>query len=256
MPRIRNAFFAALAFIAPAAWADTVVAWSGSTPQTTCEYCFFPQPIVAYVYTDTGQPKAGATVIFQVPSLDVAFIPNAGVGPYTVVTDSAGAAQLPLPGLIPARGGNFTVTATTPGSSSTATFNLTADGSPPTQIFNAGFILGGVVNTQYAEQFVVGAYGADNLPRPNAAIVYMPVAGGASGSFEVGGANAYARAGPTGLAYAPTFVANEIAGQGEVLVATFNPAATHLLLPHYNSAAGVASLEPTPGSTPQSARLY
>ena len=254
MSLIHRAVAALVLLIAPAAWADTIVAGS-PIQQTTCEYCFFPLPIVTYVYTDAGQPKAGATVTFNVPSQDVAFIPNAGLGPYTVVTDGNGAARLPTPGLIPARGGNFTVTATTPGAASPVTFNLTADGSPPTRIYNAQYILGGVVNTQYADQFVVGAYGDDNLPRPNAAIIYAPVAGGASGSFVIGGDRAYAQAGPTGLAYAPYFLANEIAGQGEILVATFNPAATHLVIPHYNSAAGVAFLEPTAGSTPQSARL-
>src|SRR5688500_6240474 len=235
MSRIRQAFLLALTLATTAAWADLIHPWPGAAQQTTCELCFFPTGIAAVVYDTAGARKPGATVTFQVPSQDVAFVPNAGPGPYTVVTDGSGVARLPHPGLIAARAGNFTVTATTPGSS--VTFNLTVEGSPPTHLTYIQFPLGGVVNVPYADQFIVHARGADGLARPNAAIVFMPVAGGASGSFEVGGTHGYAQAGSNGLAYAPVFRANEVAGQGEILAATFNPAANHLVISHFNSAA-------------------
>ena len=238
--------------------ADRIEAWSDAAVQTTCEKCFFPNPLAVFVYDDLGRRKPNTPVTFTAPSLDLAFIPNAGAGPYTVLTDSSGTAVLPYPGLVTAGPGSFTVRATSPGAPGEARFDLTVDGSPPTRIeFASAMNLSGAVGQVYEQRFIVQAFGADGQPRPNAAVLYLTVPGanGASGNFENGGVVGYGQAALFGQAVPSIFRANEIPGRGEILAMTFNPDANRVVFGHYNSALA-ASLEPLAGATPQSTRQY
>src|SRR5206468_3194818 len=99
-------------------------------------------------------------------------IPNAGTGPWTVLTDSEGVARAPWPGYVGEAFGSSTVVASSPAAGSVA-FDLTVSGGGPASIsIGYNLSLTGMVNTPYSQRFVARVFGADGQPMPNAAVFF------------------------------------------------------------------------------------
>jgi hypothetical protein len=106
---------------------------TGGTPQTTVILAAFPAPLAATVTDADGNPIAGATVTFVAPDTGASgTFANAAD---TAITNTAG---LATSAVFTANGtlGSYTVTATTPGVSGSAAFNLTntTSGNPATLV--------------------------------------------------------------------------------------------------------------------------
>ena len=258
MNALRLALLQILVLLASlASAANTLYPYEPALRQTTCEFCFFPQPVAVFVRDDAGRPQVGAPVTFSTPSPANAFIPNAGLGPFTVLTDSSGVAVPPTPGFIGEFPGSFTVIATSSVAAGEIRFDLTIAGARATRIeISYANNLAAVVGTAYPQRYVARVFGADGEPVPNAAVLFVaPGEPGPSVTFEPGGNIGFGQASSLGYAVAPAMRANHFTGAGEILAAPFGSIANHVFFDFANSAAGVASIEALPGSTPQSTRV-
>jgi hypothetical protein len=82
--------------------------------QTTCERCFFPEIVAVFVRDSSGLGVPNRRVVFSAPEPALAYLPNAGLGPWTVFTDEGGVARLPGPGFVTQAPGTFTILASSP----------------------------------------------------------------------------------------------------------------------------------------------
>lgn len=222
---------------------------AGSTPQHTRALAFFPSPIGVVARNDDGSAAPGIVVTFNLPVAPVSgSVPNQGSN-ITVVTDAAGQAMLPVPGLIAGEiAGTFTLQVNSAGAVNAAIFTLTIDaGRPTTLAVVSGSNQTALINTQYAERFVVRALGADGLPVPYAAIQWIaPASGGASGTFGGGNATPYIPADSNGVATSPAFVANGTVGSGNVLAFGATPLSSAVATTSFYFT-NIAPVPPGPG---------
>ena len=245
------------AILLPIALIPSLAAALTMTPfvasQTTCQYCFFPDPVVVLV-RDGSLPAPGVPVTFSASSNS--YIPNAGNGPWTVLTDSQGEARPPSPGYVGETFGSSTVTASSLAAGS-VTFDLTVAGSGPAFIgIGYNLSLTGVVNNVYSQQFVARVFGADGQPLPNAAVVFgTPGEPGPNVVFAQGTNVGFGQASSLGYAVAPQMTANGTTGHAQVVAMTLNNVGI-VYFDFTNSAAGAASIEPLSGTTPQSTRVF
>lgn len=178
--------------------------------------------------TDDGQPVANAPVTFTVVVVPGetanGFFPQTGTQTVTVATDAGGFAEVDL---IPIAVGSVTVEAATPGAPP-ATFVVIVEGGSdpggggslvPSEI--RGISRGNLVTPVLAtntQPLAVQVLDGDGVPLEGAVVEFAAPVTGASGTFE-GSPAVLVFTDEEGIAEAPLFTANGVAGNG-VITAT------------------------------------
>jgi hypothetical protein len=212
MKRFLAAVF--LGFLSFAASAVTLEA-AAPTIQFTVVGAAVPEPLAVTVRDDAGQPLAGVAVTFSV----VAVPGETGIGAFptnqssvTVFTDASGVAR-PDPTVVALEEGTFTVVASSTFTTATVTFLIDADA--------AELAVSELrVLSDDPAGFAVQALDAFGNPVPAAALEFCAPESGPSGTFQ-GSRCILMTADEEGIAIAPTFVANDVQGHGEVIVTAF-----------------------------------
>jgi hypothetical protein len=223
---MRVKFAAALSCLltATTAFAVTIEALPGTTPQSTQISAFFPVEMGVVVRDDFGQPLAGEPVHFLLSDVMSTFV-NAG-GVMDMVTDANGIA---IPSMhIALNNGTSFMQATTPGATQPVIFDITVTGEVP----SAMALLSGQsqtvhVNTQFSQRIVAQVFTPNRKAVPYAAVeFYLRPDAVPSGVFESGSNWVIVKADANGVAMAPDIVANGIVGQeyglAIAMVTTYN----------------------------------
>lgn len=224
---------------------DTIVPTAG-TPQATTVNTPFPQRLTVVVRDTFNNPVPNRTVTFNVPTSGPSGTFAGGVN--IAQTDNAGIAQAPV---LTANGsaGQWIATATVGGVSTPATFALTNNpGSPHTIIATSGTPQTAQVATTFPDTMKALVRDSSGNPVPNVVVTFLAPSSGPSGSFN--GSN-QVLTGTNGVAVAPTFTANNIAGTYQV-TASVQGVATPAIYQLQNtpgSPATISTIEPSSQST-------
>ncbi|MBI5472165.1 MAG: Ig-like domain-containing protein [Ignavibacteriae bacterium] len=179
-----------------------VVTATGGTPQSTIVNTPFPIPLRATVKDAFANPVAGVLVTWRGQGI---------IGDPVAVTDSAGVASI----VCRANGvaGTYIVNATVIGVAAPASFVLANLPGPPAFIIAAGGTPQSTqVTTAFAINFQVRVADAFGNPVPGVAVTWVAPVTGPSGTFSGGGTTATSTTNASGIAVAPVFTANCIAG--------------------------------------------
>lgn len=189
-----------------------VMTASGGTPQTAAVGSVFAVPLSVTVTDGSGNELSGVVVTYIPPTSGATAVLSAG----TALTNAYGVASLTA--TANSTQGTYNVTASVGGVA--AGFVLTngpAVVGPPASIAaTAGTPQSAPVNQAFATAFQVLVKNASGIPLPGASVTFSAPATGASGTFS-GSATAVTNS--IGIATAPTFTANTVAG-------TYNVTAT------------------------------
>lgn len=228
---------------------------SFGTPQSGPVGANFPIALQATVQDANNNPLSGVTVTFTAPS--------SGVGPSgtfgasitaTGVTNSSGVVNSPI---FTANGtvGSYTVTATAPGVSTPASFNLTNTGSTAANIAaTGGTPQSTTINTNFAAALQATVKDGSNNPVSGVTVTFTAPSSGVSASGKFGASlTATAVTNGIGVATSPTFTANGTPGSYTV-TATVAGVVTPANFSLTNSAGTAASITASFG-TPQSATV-
>jgi len=226
----------------------TIAATSG-TPQSATVAKPFANPLVATVKDSSGDPVSGVLVTFNAPtsgasgtfacSGNTAITNNAGVATSQVFTANDTA-------------GKYTVTATGAALTTNPGFALTNKSGPPASITaSAGTPQAATVNTAFATQLAAIVKDTFGNPVAGATVTFTAPGSGASGTFADGVNTATTNA--AGVATAPAFTANTVAGAYTVTakVGAFTTSPGFDLT---NAAGAPAAIAATAG-TPQTATV-
>ena len=201
-----------LAFVSLAASALTLEPLPGTNAQFTAVGAAVPEPIGVLVRDERGQPVEGVAVTFSVVLIPgetgSGFFPP-DLTSVTVLTDEFGIA-MPEPTIVGSIAGSFNVIASSPAVSNQAIFLITVEGLElaVTQLR--------VVSSDPAA-FAVQALDAFGQPVPFATVEFAAPPAGPSGTFQ-GSTSILVTANEQGIAIAPPFVSNDVAGNGVVTV--------------------------------------
>jgi hypothetical protein len=185
------------------------IAATAGTPQSTTVNTVFGTGLQVTV-TAAGQPTSGVTVTFTAPSSGVT-ANFAGSATATAVTNASGIATAPA---LTANGqlGNYTVTATAPGTTTPASFSLTnVSGTPSTITATAGTPQGAAVTTAFATALQATVKDSNNNLLSNVPVTFTAPSTGAGASFG-GSVTAVVMTNASGIAVAPALTANAQAG--------------------------------------------
>ena len=213
---------------------------TGGTPQSTSVGTAFGSPLSATVADANGNPIAGATVTFTVVPVGGA---GATVTPLSATTNASGVASVNATANLVL--GNYTVTATTTGAPTPATFSLGNVVGPPA-LFDivSGSPQSTTVNTAFGAVLSVRIRDALTNPIAGQTVTFTVPASGASSTLT----STTATTNASGVATVSA-TANTIAGTYNV--AASSGALTPLALALTNTAGAIAAV--TIGSgTPQS----
>ena len=210
---MRNFFVAVLlAFSSLAASALTLEPLPGTSTQFTVVGAAVPEPIGVLVRDDGGQPVEGVAVTFTLSLIPgetgAGFFPP-GATSVTVLTDEFGIA-IPEPTVVGSAAGAFNVVASSPAVSNQAVFLIVVEGA---ELAVAELR----VLSDDPAGFAVQALDDFGQPVPSAALEFCAPSSGPSGTFQ-GSQCILMTADEQGIAIAPTFVTNDVAGNGEVTV--------------------------------------
>ena len=219
MKKLRLVALALVVLAAAAAHAQyRITPLPGSTPQTTCPFCFFPQPVAVEVQNPNGLPASGVPVTFSSGDFSVVFIVDEQPT-FTVTTDAQGVALVSTPlspsGYATLAPGTAHVVATAPDGTST-TLHLTAAGKAPRRIeLLSGDAQVAATGGEMAP-WVARAFDEDGNPVPNAVVDFAVfLSDGVPGAaFDDGRTDALTPAGADGIAISPRLIANSVAGSG------------------------------------------
>ncbi len=198
-----------------------VVIATGGTPQSTIVNTPFPIPLQAKVVDAFANPVAGVLVTWRGPGI---------VGDPAAATDSAGVASI----VCRANGvaGSYIVNATVIGVAAPAPFVLANLPAPPAVIIAyAGTPQSTQVTTAFATNFQVRVTDAFGNPVHGVTVTWVAPPIGPSGTFPGGGSTATSITNANGIAVAPVFTANCIAGSYVVnatVAGVATPAVFHL----------------------------
>jgi hypothetical protein len=188
---------------------STITATAGATqsaPVTTA----FATALQATVKDSSNHPLSGISVTFAAPATGPSGV-FAGPTPTVVTTDANGIATAPT---FTANGqvGSYTVTATAPGASAAANFNLTNVGGPPASITaTLGTPQSAMVNTAFPTALQATVKDASNNLLSGIQVTFTAPASGASATFS-GSASLIATTNLSGVAIAPGLTANSQTG--------------------------------------------
>ncbi|MCU1350636.1 MAG: repeat protein, partial [Acidobacteria bacterium] len=225
---------------APSPAAITAVA---GTPQSTPINSAFATALQAKVVDGGNNPLSGISVTFTAPASGAS---GTFSGSTTVTTDAGGIATAPA-FTANATAGSYNVTATA-GALNT-TFALTNTASTPAAISaNAGTPQSATISTTFATALQAKVTDGSSNPVAGVSVTFTAPASGASGSFS---GSSTVTTDAAGLATAPAFTANAIAGSYNV-TATAGVLTTTFAL---TNSAGPAAIITSFAGTPQSAAI-
>lgn len=189
---------------------------AGGTPQTARVGAVFPTRFAASVQDSFGNPVSGATLTFTAPAEGASgSFPGSRLS-VTVMTDLGGLGIAPefTAGSV---AGSYTVTVTSPGAAGAAVYALTNTSGSAASI---SVVMGNQQATEVGNPFSVGFRalvrdGAGNTVS-GAQVTFLAPAEGPSGVFPWG-STVNVATDTNGIATAPLFVANGIAGGFSVL---------------------------------------
>ena len=231
--------------LAPASVAPSIAATAG-TPQSAIIGATFGTPLQATVKDASNNPEVGVTVTFTAPSSGASGTFVGGVN--TATTNGSGIAALTFTANTLA--GNYSVTASAPGVTTPAIFNLTnLPGSAANIAAAAGTSQGATIKTAFATALAAKVTDASNNPVSGVPVTFLAPGSGPSGTFSNGTATITVTTTSTGVATA-AFTANSVAGGPYTVTAiagTIGPA--NFLLT--NNAGPVANIVAAAGTTPQ-----
>jgi beta-lactamase superfamily II metal-dependent hydrolase len=222
------------------AGAAAAITANAGTPQSAAINTAFATALQAKV-TDAGNnPLSGVSVTFSAPASGAS---GSFSGSTTVVTDASGLATAPS---FTANGtaGSYSVTATA--GALTATFSLTnTAGGAAAITANAGTPQSATINTAFGTALQAKVTDAGSNPLSGVSVTFSAPASGASGAFS-GSATVLTDA--LGLATAPAFTANAVAGSYNVTATAGALTATFALTNNAGPAAIISSFAGTPQS--------
>jgi hypothetical protein len=196
-----------------------VVVVSGSN-QTAAAGTDFADPLEAEVVSSSGAPVAGTTVTFAVQSNDGATASFASGGASATETTNADGVAVSPTLVAGTTAGSYTATATAPQVAGSATFELTTvAGSPATVTAGVGADQQTAAGTAFAIPLAVTVTDADHNAVADVPVTFSAPTSGASGTFSGAGSSVTVDTDSSGIAVAPTFVANSTVG-GYVVTAT------------------------------------
>ena len=230
--------------------ATATIAHAG-TPQSTRAGTAFPAKLSARVEDAAGNPVKGIQVVWSAP------VSGAGgtfaAGGSAASTDSSGVATS---GVFTANSvaGAYTVVASLPVGSATAVFSLTNTSGVAARLRPAG---GSPQQTQVTNPFPIplAAIVSDSLGNvvSGVTVTFTAPASGPGGTFPGGSRTAIVLTSSSGIATAPAFAANSIAGIYKVVAATSG--ITDSALFDLTNTAGTAGSLKAAGGTPQSTNV-
>jgi hypothetical protein len=194
-----------------------VITATSGTSQSHVINGTFGMPMVATVTTN-GAPASGVVVTFAVPATGASGSFAGGVN--TATTDVSGIATSPA-FIANAKVGSYTVTASSAGVATPASFDLTNTTGAPAAITSAsGNSQVVVVNTSFAVPLVVNVKDNGQNPVSGAIVLFTAPATGASGTFaDTGSATTTTTTDVNGVATSAAFTANGTSGP-DVVTAT------------------------------------
>src|SRR4029077_6639119 len=196
-----------MALLAPASVAPSIAATAG-TPQSAIIGATFGTPLQATVKDASNNPEVGVTVTFTAPSSGASGTFVGGVN--TATTNGSGIAALTFTANTLA--GNYSVTASAPGVTTPAIFNLTnLPGSAANIAAAAGTSQGATIKTAFATALAAKVTDASNNPVSGVPGTFLAPGSGPSGTFSNGTATITVTTTSTGVATA-AFTANSVAG--------------------------------------------
>jgi hypothetical protein len=219
------------------------------TPQSAAINTAFGTNLQAIVRDSNNNPMSGVTVAFTAPSSGASGT-FAGGG-NTATTNSSGVATAPV---FTANGiqGTYTVTASTPGLATFASFTLTNSLVAPASITaTAGTPQNTTINTAFASTLQATVKDTSNNGIGGLTVTFTTPASGASGTFAGGVKTAITDA--NGVAASPVFTANAVAG-GYAVTASVGGVSGSVSFALTNNPGAPASLTATAG-TGQSATV-
>jgi hypothetical protein len=226
----------------------TAMMANAGTPQSTRVGTAFPAKLSARVQDAAGNPVKGVQVVWSAPVSGASGTFTAGGS--AASTDSNGVATS---GTFTANSvaGTYIVVASLPVGSATAGFSLTNTFSGTATVRPAG---GSPQQTQVTTQFPIplAAIVSDSLGNPisGVAVTFAAPASGPGGTFPGGSRTTIVSTGSAGIAIAPVFTANTVAGTFQVAATTAGIADT-ARFDLTNTAGSAGTIKPTSGA-PQS----
>jgi hypothetical protein len=231
---------------------DTIetIAASGGTPQSAPIGGVF-MPLTAKV-TQSGLPLSGVLVTFTAPATGASVTFTGEANTVTSTTDANGNAIATLMAN-GTTGGPYAVTATAPGASGTATFNLT-NTTAPIITATSGASQNATVGMAFAAP-LQATVTSGGLPTANVPVTFTapPASSGASCTFANSTAADTEMTNANGVATSATFTANTTSGPF-ILMAT-TPGATSAASFVLNNVSGPAAMITATGGTSQDATI-
>ncbi|MDP3236610.1 MAG: Ig-like domain-containing protein [Myxococcales bacterium] len=231
--------FTATFVLTNTAGAPASVTVVSGTPQSAAVSVAFGAPLIVVVRDAFGNPVAGRTVTFTAPAMGASAALST-----PAVTNAAGQAQVTATANA-TPGGPYSVTASTAGVTTPATFALTNTAGAPASIATvSGTPQTTVVNTAFGAPLVVVVRDSANNPVPGVVVTFTAPATGASAAFT--GSTTTDASGQVSL----TATANSVAGgpyNVTVTVGTFT--ATFVLTNTAGAASAITVVSGSPQST-------
>lgn len=212
----------------------------------------FPGPLVVAVTGLLGEPIPNAMITFVAPASGASGTFTGNGNTVSVLTNASGIATTPT-FTANATAGGYTVTASAGGVATPASFALTNIPVPASIMASAGTPQQATVYTPFATPLAVTVTDGGGNPVPGVSITFTAPATGASGYFAV---SPVVSTDQSGIATAPLFIANGIAGSYSVTAnLTAAPLGTPATFALTNAVGASSSLTPGTGTSPQSAHV-
>jgi hypothetical protein len=193
------------------------IAAAAGTSQNTLIGTAFGTPLQATVTDTAGNLLNGVSVTFLAPGNGASGTFSNGAATITATTNGSGVATATFTANNTA--GGYTVTAKA-GAIGPANFLLTNNTGPAVNVAaTVGTPQSATVNTAFGTAFQATVIDAGNNPVGGVTVTFTPPSAGAGGSF-VGGVNTITT-NSNGIATAPTFTANGVAGSYSVTASVF-----------------------------------
>jgi hypothetical protein len=215
---------------------------TAGTPQSATINTAFTTAFKATVKDAGGNVLSGVSVTFAAPGSGAS---GTFTGSATVTTDSSGVATAPT-FTANAIAGSYTVTATAAGVATPANFSLTNNAGPAASIAaTSGTPQSVVIGNAYAALKATVKDSGGNVVA-GTSVTFTAPSSGASGTFTGGITTANIVTDSSGVAAAPTFTANTIAGAFTVTATVSGVAApANFLLTNLPGVPTITSLSPT-----------
>jgi hypothetical protein len=230
------------------------VTTTSGAPQSAAINTAFAIPLEVTVTDANGSPISGIAIIFTAPSSGASGTFTGGGSTTTATTNAQGVAVAPAFTADGIAGGPYIVTATVTGVATPANFSLTnsASGTLPPSTPSAVSATTGtpqttVTNTAFATPLQAKVSDANGNPISGIAVIFTAPSSGASGTFAGGVSTVSATTNTQGLATAPVFTANGIAGGPYTVIATASGVAAPANFSLTNASAAF-TLQSTSGS--------